>query len=113
MFLSQGRGGCASNHNNNPAKPLLRAHSLTGQTLDSKEPWRPYIPHDREPPLCLPQAPDPMSLLSPSPKSLVPLEPYRTVLTAPGLTSSTRVCLAPLLREERASAAPSMGLHTS
>lgn len=52
MFLSQGRVGCASNHNNDPAKPLLlKAHSLTGQTLDSKEPWRRRISQDREPPL--------------------------------------------------------------
>lgn len=54
MFLSQGRGGCASEHNGDPAKPLpLGAHSLTGQTLKSKERWRPCIPHipkDRERP---------------------------------------------------------------
>lgn len=61
MFLSQGRGDCASNHNSDPAEPLLlRAHSLTGQTLESKERWRPCIPHipkDEEPPLPLPLPP--------------------------------------------------------
>lgn len=46
MFLSQGSSGSASNHNSDPAKPLsFGAHSLTGQTLESEEQWRPHIPH--------------------------------------------------------------------
>ena len=107
MFLSQGRGGCASNHNGDPAKPLpLWAHSLTGQTLECKERWRPCIPRvpkDGEPPLsrcpCLLQAPDPMSLLSL--ESLVPLKPCRTGLTVLlGSLAAPRMCLAHRLREE-------------
>lgn len=82
-----GRGCRASDHNGDPAKPLLlRAHSLTGQTSESKEQWRPSIPHipkDGEPPLsrclCLSQAPDPVSRLSP--ERLFPLDLRRTGLT--------------------------------
>lgn len=85
-----------------------QAHSLTGQTLESKEQWRPYIPHipkDGEPPLsrwpCLPQAPDPMPLLSPvtrkpGPSQALQDRPHhsRAHLPAP------RICLAPWLREQ-------------
>lgn len=42
MFLSWGRGGCVSDL----GEPLLlRAHSLTGKTLESKEQWRTCILH--------------------------------------------------------------------
>lgn len=55
VFLSQGRGGCVSDL----AEPLLlKAHSLTGKTSESKEQWRtciPHIPKDGDPPLfCCP-----------------------------------------------------------
>lgn len=61
MFLSQGRGGCASDHNGNPVKPLpLGVHSLTEQTLESKEQWSPCIP-------CIPKDGEPRPLLLPLP----------------------------------------------
>lgn len=55
MFLSRGRGGCVSDL----VEPLLlKAHSLTGKALESKEQWRtciPHIPKDGDPPLsCCP-----------------------------------------------------------
>lgn len=102
MFLSRGRAGCASDL----AEPLLlKAHSLTGKTLESKEQWRTCIPH-------IPKDGDP--LLSCCPclhRTWYPSCHQRETGLAGllGSLAAPRICLAQQLQE----LAPLWGKHAA